>query len=144
MKYGDEPARAKHLGALLATVLDDLGRDALLCPVPLHPKRERERGYNQSLLVAKQAAGVLDIQVVPLLRRTRETAHQVGLDAAERWANVVGAFEVDRGMLAGRQGQRVVLVDDVMTTGATLQACALALQAAGVGRVDVATVARNL
>ena len=143
-KYGEEPARAAHLGELLARVLHNVDRGAVLCPVPLHEDRERQRGYNQSLLLAERAAQLLRIPNRPLLKRTRATARQVGLDAAERWANVAGAFAVDKHLLTTTPARHVVLVDDVFTTGATLGACALALREAGIERIDVATVARTL
>lgn len=143
LKYEEEPARAAHLGDLLAATLDTFGRDVVVSPVPLHPQREHERGYNQSFLVARQAGRSLDLPVLPLLRRTRATARQVGLDAAGRRVNVVGAFEADAEVIAQRRATHVVLVDDVMTTGATLEACAAALRAAGVERIDVATLARD-
>ncbi len=144
LKYEDEPARAAHLGDLLAPVLEPFGRDIAIGAVPLHVQRERERGYNQSFLVAQQAARSLALPLLPLLRRTRATTRQVGLDAAGRRANVVGAFEADvREVGCGAVGH-VVLIDDVMTTGATLEACAAALLTSGVGGVDVVTLARDL
>ncbi|MBA3416805.1 MAG: ComF family protein [Chloroflexia bacterium] len=144
LKYEDEPARAAHLGGLLAPVLEPFGRDVVIGAVPLHARRERERGYNQSLLVARKAARALALPVLPLLRRTRATTRQVGLDAAGRRANVVGAFEADARVIARGGVAHVVLVDDVMTTGATLEVCAAALLASGVGRVDVVVLARDL
>ena len=144
LKYEDELARAEHLGGLLGTTLGDLGRANVIVAVPLHPRRERERGYNQSLHVARYAARKLDLPVLPLLRRTRATARQVGLDAAARRANVVSAFEADVGAALGHPVDHVVLVDDVMTTGATLAACATALTGIGVGQVDAAALAWDL
>ncbi len=142
-KYDDEPARAEHLGDLLAPALASLSRDIVVSPVPLHPQRERERGYNQSFLVARHAARLLHLPLVPLLKRTRATRRQVGLDASDRHANVAGAFEADATMISARAIVHVVLVDDVMTTGSTLGACAATLRQAGVGRVDVVTIARD-
>lgn len=144
LKYEDEPGRAAHLGGLLAPLIDSLGRDLVLCAVPLHRSRERERGYNQSLLLARHAARPLDLPVLPLLRRTRDTAHQVGLDAAGRQANVDGAFDADPREVSRHRVGHVVLVDDVMTSGSTIAACASALRNAGVGRIDAATLARAI
>lgn len=111
--------------------------------VPLHPARERERSYNQSRLLAVRAArGIGRPQAPECLRRTRPTGSQTGLNARERRDNVRGAFKaVNRGWIAGR---RFLLVDDVMTTGATVDECARMLKDAGAASVAVATVARGL
>jgi ComF family protein len=113
----------------------------LLVPVPLHSRRRRRRGYNQSQLLAEELARRLPaIDHAPgRLLRTRDTPSQVGLDRVQRRANVAGAFRWEGPSLAGRP---VLLVDDVATTGATLQACAEALEAGGAGRVTAVTVAR--
>lgn len=112
----------------------------VVVPVPLSPRRQRERGYNQAELVASALAELLQ---VPLacggLRRTRETRSQVGLDVASRAQNVHGAFQADPTVVRGRA---VLLVDDLVTTGATLAACAEALWAAGSAHVFAVTVAR--
>ena len=109
----------------------------VLCAVPLHPLRYMQRGYNQSALVARVAARERGLPYRPLLRRVRSTRQQARLGGTARQDNVTGAFRATP--LAGEQ---VVLVDDVMTSGATVTECALALFAAGAGRVYVATVAR--
>jgi ComF family protein len=112
----------------------------LIVPVPLHAARLRERGFNQSLELARPLARHLGVALQPrLLERTRLTEAQSELDAEERARNVRGAFVV-RGMQAPRH---VAVVDDVMTTGATLGACTLALLEAGVERVDVWALART-
>ncbi len=100
----------------------------LVTAVPLHPARERERGYNQAELLARALAAQIDTPYCPGLERVRATADQIGLSVAERHANVHAAF---RGDPPRFRGQRVLLIDDVCTTGATLDACAQALQAAG-------------
>ena len=125
----------------------ELGRRAALCedlagelsalqaliPVPLYPARERERGYNQSLLLARGMASVLDIPIQEkVLRRKRATRQQATLDAGERQDNLRGAFEVVGALLPGL---RVGVVDDVVTTGATLNACAWALKEVGMRSV---------
>jgi ComF family protein len=112
----------------------------LLLPVPLHPSRLRKRGYNQALELARPLGRRLGIPVRhDVLRRTRCTGAQTELDAAARVGNVRGAFA-----LASLPAQRhVALVDDVMTTGATLAEAAMVLLAAGMDRVDVWALART-
>jgi predicted amidophosphoribosyltransferase len=105
--------------------------------VPLHRARRRERGFNQAHDLACQ----LGLPVVHALRRVRPTAPQVSLAAARRHQNVRGAFQPRRDV-KGLAGLIVVLVDDVSTTGATLEACARALDEAGVGEVRALTAAR--
>jgi ComF family protein len=115
--------------------------EVVLVPVPLHPRRRRERGYNQSELLARELERRTGraVEARSLVRR-RETAPQAGLSAAERRRNVAGAFAVrHRGALAGRVA---VLVDDVWTTGATALACARILKEAGAAGVRLLSVAR--
>lgn len=142
--------RALWLAADLAEILyrcveaeyPDIRFDAVV-PVPLHHTRRRARGYNQAALLARELARRLDGLPVPprLVRRTRPTATQTNLTAAQRLDNMRGAFESGkRERLAGR---RVLLVDDVMTTGATVNACAKALKKGGAESVHVVTVARG-
>ena len=139
-KYQDEWARAAHLGTLLELPLASLGTVDALVPVPLHPARERRRGYNQAALLARQAGHAARVPVLEALVRVRDTPQQVGLEAAARHANVAGAFAMrDGGHVAGL---RVVLIDDVLTTGATLGACAETLLAAGAAEVRAVTLAR--
>jgi ComF family protein len=106
-------------------------------PVPLHRSRRRQRGFNQ----AEDLAEALGIPVVTALRRVRATPSQVALPAARRHRNVRGAFAVTRNA-ASLAGMRVVLVDDVATTGATLDACARVLKEIGVIEVRALTAAR--
>jgi ComF family protein len=114
----------------------------ILVPVPLHPRRLAERGYNQSALLAEELAGLLATPAVELLERRRETAAQAGLRAGARRTNVKDAFHCRDGCdLAGR---RVGIVDDVCTTGATLEDCARALRQAGAGPIWGIVVARDL
>jgi ComF family protein len=115
----------------------------LIVPVPLHPLKLREREFNQAERLAAPLAAALKIPLnTKLLRRVNPTATQTLLTRAERAANMRGAFAVRRG--AQLDGERVVLVDDVFTTGATTSACARALLGAGAGEVCVWTVARGL
>lgn len=108
-----------------------------LCAVPLHVTRYLHRGYNQSALVAQSAAAHSGLTYRPLLRRVRTTQQQAKLGAAAREDNVSRAFHSQQ-----LSGERVLLVDDVMTSGATVTECALTLLGAGAGQVYVATVAR--
>jgi ComF family protein len=114
---------------------------AALVPVPLHPRRKRKRGFNQSELLAQELGGRTGIRTAAgALVRRNDTPPQTGLSAAARRANVRGAFAVRHvSQIAGRA---VVLVDDVFTTGATASACARALLAAGAREVRLLTVAR--
>lgn len=114
----------------------------VLTPVPLHPKRERERGFNQAALLGKRLASRIGIPFRKnLLWRKRATASQTHLTAAQRAHNVRGVFAVP--WPSRVHGARVVLVDDVMTTGATVNECARTLKAAQADSVMVLTVARG-
>jgi ComF family protein len=140
LKYQRQLIYARFLGQVLAasTAAHLVAAADLLVPVPLHPRRLRQRGFNQALLLAQT------FPEVPLGRdilvRQRPTLPQVKLSPQERQTNVKGAFLVpDPAALAGKT---VLLVDDVYTTGATVKECARALHRAGVGKVEVLTVAR--
>jgi len=141
-KFQRDLAAGRVLAGLSARRLAAVGatRPQALVPVPLHWRRHLWRGFNQSRMLADDLSRLLDaIPVAPLLVRQRATPAQSGLPAASRGTNVRGAF------CARRPGCRlghVALIDDVMTTGTTLDACARALKKAGIGRVDVWVVAR--
>jgi ComF family protein len=119
------------------------GRWDFIAPVPLHPVKERERGFNQAACLAGRLSVATGIPLNEnLLRRVQPTRTQTQLTRGERAANVRRAFAARRGLKLA--GERIVLVDDVFTTGATTSACAGALLAAGAGDVSVWTVARGL
>jgi len=140
LKYRGRRSLAGVLGALLAERYP-FAPDALLVPVPLHRARLRARGFNQALLLARALGRRRGLAVAPrLLVRTRATEAQARLPATERRRNLDGAFTVRAPN--GCSARPIVLVDDVLTTGATADACARALLAAGAARVDVYTVGR--
>lgn len=139
-----EPHVAARLVRLMLTTQqrEPLNRANLIIPVPLHPERERERGFNQALLLARELARVssLPLDEHTAVRRVHTERHRAGMDSIARRKSVAGAFAVRRSDLIA--GQRVLLVDDVFTTGATVSACAAALMEAGAEEVSVLTVAR--
>ena len=147
-KYDRRHTLAAPLGTLMRQHGTDLLADAdCVVPVPLHPRRRRARGFNQ----AAELAAHLGPPVVHALRRTVATPPQTGLPAAQRHGNVRGVFAPARTQHGwrgwrtrgdGLQGACVVLVDDVATTGATLEACARVLRGCGVGEVRALTLAR--
>ena len=145
-KYGNRRPLAKPIARLMLSAATELleGADAIV-PVPLHPWRALRRGFNQ----ADDLAVHLGLPVWRALRRTRLRAPQASLAASQRRLNVAGAFSVGPmfGLMnswwaRGLEGRTIVLVDDVMTTGATLEACSAALQMAGVRSVRALTAAR--
>ena len=132
-------------GLLIRQAAPELGREHWdwLVPVPLHPTKEREREFNQAWRLARRLGAAAGIPVQPrLLQRARPTRTQTRLSRAERAENMRAAFRVAPDLDLG--GSRIVLVDDVFTTGATTSACARALREAGAGEVCVWTVARGL
>lgn len=147
LKYHGRLAHAPLLGDILLSGVKSLGGPApdLLLPVPLHPARLAERGCNQALEIARPLARYFRQPLeTRLVRRERATAAQMSLDAASRARNPQGAFRLDRDRLA-RLGKirRVAIIDDVMTTGATLGAIARQLQEAGIPQVEYWVVART-
>jgi ComF family protein len=148
LKYSGERRLGRSLGEAVARRWSRAGAGGdLLVPVPVHHERAGQRGYDQATLIAEAAGGVLGIPCAPLLERVRATAPQYELGRRERAANVEGAFRTVAapGGLGRRplDGRWVVLVDDVVTTGATLVACALPLLEAGALGVSAVTVARE-
>ncbi len=143
-KYQNVKALAAPLAQLMGKYLHThpLPADTLV-PVPLHPRRLRERGYNQSSLLARELGKLASLPIVEgSLIRLKNTPPQTRTNsAAERLANVVGAFTCRDQRLEGR---RILLIDDVCTSGATLDACATALKAAGATSVWGLTLAREV
>lgn len=141
-KYADRPDLAVPLGQLAARAARGAGLAGdLVIPVPLHPCRLAERGYNQAALLAAEVATALALPLAACaLARVRHTPQQARLTRLERAGNVAKAFTVPRPRAL--RGRRVILVDDVATTGATLGACQEALLAAGAASVAVVVVAR--
>jgi ComF family protein len=142
-KYRDLTALAGPLGRLMATAwpaLDGEWVPQVVVPVPLHPRRQRQRGYNQAALLAMELSAALQIPLLEgALHRVKATAPQVDLDAKQRSINVKDAFRCQPGRLDGRA---VLLVDDVCTTGATLASACEALKEAGATSVVAYTLAR--
>ena len=143
-KYGRDRTLAPVLSLLLVDAMNDPRLDGkrfdAIVPVPLHLLREREREFNQSSLLAARLGKYLGCPVKNLLKRTRATAPQAGLSRAERMQNLEGAFEVRK---IPQEGASFLLVDDVTTTGATLDACAAVLMEAGAAEVCAVVVARG-
>lgn len=138
-KFNQRIGLDRPLGRLLVRQLPGSGGFDLIVPVPLHPRRLRERSYNQSLLLAREVGRSLQVPVAGhLLQRTRDTESQRQFSAAAREENIRRAFRL-QGRLAG---EKILLVDDVMTTGATVTACSRELLRGGGREVQVAVVGR--
>jgi ComF family protein len=142
-KYGDRHEGLPLFGRWLATAGAELLADAdLIVPVPLYRSRLWARRFNQSALLARAVGRLTGVPVdCFLLGRVKRTPSQVGLTAAQRRRNVAGAFRVS-GARAHLRGKRIVVVDDVITTGATADACARTLKRAGAARIDILALAR--
>jgi ComF family protein len=140
LKYGRKVAIARTMARYMAPLIDG-GGDAILVPVPLHRTRIWQRGFNQSALVARELSRRLKVPADPLaLRRLRRTPPLKGMSPLQRRKTVAGAFGIaDKSAVKGRT---VILVDDVLTTGSTAEACARTLQRAGAARVELVTWAR--
>lgn len=145
LKYDGERRLAPWLGASVARRWAKAGVGAeLIVPVPASPDRVRDRGYDQAALIAGVAARHLRLPVAGVLVRTRATTAQFDLDRAARATNLVGAVDLASPQATRAvQGRWIVLVDDVMTTGATLATCAVTLLEAGAIAVSAVTVARE-
>jgi ComF family protein len=143
-KYRGTVQLDRPLGTLLAERIEQAEnpfRPDLIVPVPLHLSRLQQRGYNQSLLLARQLGKRWQVPVAPrLLVRNRPTPPQQGLSVAIRQQNLRGAFALTTPL----QKERVLLIDDVMTTGATVRECAKTLLCGGAAVVEVAVIGRAL
>jgi ComF family protein len=131
LKYQGRHAIGRVLGVLMARMVPP-GEHTMVAPVPLHPRRKHERGYDQAAILARHVARRLDLPVESAAaRRVRHTKQQANLSGDQRARNVAGAFVAEDWV----QSEHVLLIDDVYTTGATLEACAAALRDAGAASV---------
>jgi ComF family protein len=140
-----EATLAEYLATVINSLLPDAGEQAILVPVPLHPSKIGQRGFNQAeqLALAASRRCAATLQVRPdFLKRTRPTISQTGLSQNQRKENIRGAFLVPPNCLADLRGRNIILVDDVFTTGTTVNECSRVLRKAGASQVWVATVAR--
>lgn len=144
LKYGDRPELARFCARLMAQAGHELwGPDAVLVPVPLHRARLFARRYNQSTELARALGRLTGLPVEStLVSRRKNTPHQVGLSGDARRRNVAGAFVAHPDSLRRLGGRRVVVIDDVITTGATVKSVTRALKSGGAERVDVVSFAR--
>jgi ComF family protein len=143
-KYRDEYYQQGQLVRWLTEIFDCHARPGEwhgLVPVPLYHRRHRERGFNQAREIARGLASKRKIPILDCLYRYRETVSQTKLERNARWENMSGAFQLKRGFDV--RGRNLLIIDDVFTTGATVNACAQALAHAGAGRLAVLTIARS-
>ena len=149
LKYGDARRASGPLARAALPAfrrLSAVSGPAALVPVPLHPERLRLRGYNQAALLAAELARCSGARVWPGLRRARPTERQHGLDRAARLRNLSGAFRVEQRWMAASRNppDTAILVDDILTTSATMEACAAVLAGAGIGSVYGFAIAREV
>ena len=140
-KYGRVQTLDKPLGALLALALPRERTFDVIVPMPLYWRKRWRRGFNQAALLAHTISRRTHVPVLNALRRVKDTAAQAGLTNAKRRLNVSGAFRAKSP--TGLSGKKVLLIDDVLTTGATAASCARALKAAGASEVTLLTLART-
>ncbi len=138
-KFNGKVGLDRPLGVLLEQVIDSDLKIDLLVPVPLQRKRLQQRSYNQALLLARVVAKLRKLPVDnDLLVKVRETESQQGLSAKERVKNLQGSFKLEKNVT----GQNILLIDDVMTTGATVAACSRTLIEGGANHIYVAVIGR--
>lgn len=142
-KYSDRHEAAEVFARMLRSAGAELLRDAdVIMPVPLHPRRLWTRRYNQAAILARRLAHATGVPLdLSTLRRVKRTANQVGLSRGDRRQNVAAAFAVAPKAAARIRGKRILLIDDVMTTGSTFGACARVLKDAGAAEVDCLALA---
>ena len=144
LKYRNVRALAPMLADFVTPLLQDIEfHPELVLPVPMHRSRLRKRGYNQAALLAESVADTLELPLYTgVLTRIKAGSSQINSGSGEaRWRNVEGAYLCTNGIVSDK---RVLLVDDVCTTGATIEACGSALRAAGATEVVAVTVAREV
>ncbi|MBC5774587.1 ComF family protein [Pontibacter sp. KCTC 32443] len=143
LKYKGAKELGEHLGLRYGSILQEYqyhDQIDLIVPVPLHKQKQRKRGYNQSEWFAKGIGAAMGVPAkADVLKRTINTTTQTQKNRLSRWQNVEQVFEVTKPEQV--KGRRVLIVDDVLTTGATLEACAITLLAAGATEVSIATIA---
>jgi len=139
LKFSQRVSLDRPLARLLTEKIPANSAFDLIVPVPLHRLKLQRRSYNQALLLARELGRCRDLPVaVRLLNKTVDTPPQQDLSAAERWQNLKQVFRVEQQL----QGEKILLVDDVLTTGATVRSCSQALLTAGAAEVQVAVLAR--
>lgn len=142
LKYQDCPALGRRLGELFAADIKRSGRAVdpdVIVPVPLHPRKKHKRGYNQSQMIAEGLSEGLSIPVVSCLKRVDDGESQTRKSKFDRWRNVDMSFELD--LREPLDGRHILLVDDVITTGATIEACGRHLLSIPNARLSVAGIA---
>jgi ComF family protein len=147
LKYNGKTRLAEPMGCLLAQAYTRYGFqvDAMI-PVPLHPERHKQRGYNHAELLAEVCASLVGVPLShDIVQRQKATPAQVGLSASQRYQNMARAFHCTPAFATGAlKGRRILIIDDVCTTGATLEACAAPLYAAGAAAVWGLVLARPM
>ena len=131
---------AWKMGMDLSKKIDGRDKYHMICPVPLSDKNFRERGFNQSFILARDISNILNIPIKSILRERKQKQSQVGLDDKTRWSNIQGKFFIKPGEKINNK--RILLIDDVFTTGATVNECAKILKKNGAGYVSILTLAR--
>ena len=145
IKYKNHQSLAISLGKWLAEVAkSEVAKYDGIVPVPIHAARRRERGYNQAELIARGMSEVMGVPMLNVLERRKNTTSQTTLSEASRLSNVEAAFTLREGVGETLRGTRVLVVDDVVTTGATLNQCAWQLLDGGCSRADAATLCATL